>query len=526
MVSRTKTHAVESLLTRFTSASPPADHPDWMDPGEYSSTKFTPRTSAHTESSDFGPSLAAAQMSQTPASPTARPSSHGGEIVPYRPSSGEETLTQQDRRARADAGDLQARLDLIPLDAVEDQLSRRFRTAQPDCSILDSLRGLHGEVAGHIAASTVLEELADTTEQSALTSALVYRYVQAHDLWKDHPAAKSAEAFLDTLDNSDHVKANIVIGTSAQVSKWRNIRQIESAWGPDWFEKIPEHIRDPRWIRPEECSKRTLMQMVQNARRGYSIDESVQHWTAAMKLRTDEETRKQRHITSTRVPYIILDDVRSLNKAGGGGNDIQTDAVTPRDDYEDRLKVELVTPAAAPSKSKRKRCERQLRMSSEDEEDEGAWRVSADGKAMIKRVKNQIVRKPIEDAVPSQDSHTLQADRSTSSSSPAPDHREHSSTSPPCPGTRIARLLDKFVGLYDDIRSHDPDIVRVAGDCCVECRGHVLHVLASLKADVLPSMAALTLVESHVFHPPETSPRRQPTSRRHSIVVDETSDEG
>lgn len=103
-----------------------------------------------------------------------------------------------------------------------------------------------------MAAPTVLEQLADTTEHTALTSALIYRYVQVHDLWKDRPFTKSAVAFLDALDNSDHVKASIVIGTSAQVSKWRNIRQIESAWGADWFEKIPECTRDPRWIRLEE----------------------------------------------------------------------------------------------------------------------------------------------------------------------------------------------------------------------------------------------------------------------------------
>jgi hypothetical protein len=67
----------------------------------------------------------------------------------------------------------------------------------------------------------VLEELADSTEQAALTSALVYRYIQAYSLWKGYPDLKvtSAETFLDSLDNSDYVKANIVIGSSTDLSK-------------------------------------------------------------------------------------------------------------------------------------------------------------------------------------------------------------------------------------------------------------------------------------------------------------------
>jgi hypothetical protein len=163
--------------------------------------------------------------------PTAPPSlSSPRDIVP-RNATQQDIRSQADRRARADASDLQARLDLIPLHVIEDQLSRCFRTAQPNCSILDSLRGADESIAGHRAASTVLEELADSTEQAALTSALVYRYIQAHSLWKGHPDPKvtSAETFLDTLENSDYVKANIVIGSSADLSKQRSLKTIEQA---------------------------------------------------------------------------------------------------------------------------------------------------------------------------------------------------------------------------------------------------------------------------------------------------------
>jgi hypothetical protein len=147
-------------------------------------------------------------------------------------------------------------------------------------------------MAGHRAASTVLEELADSTKQAALTSALVYRCIQAHSLWKGHPDPRvtSAETFLDTLENSDYVKANIVIGSSADprvtsaetfldtlekanivigssadLSKQRSLKIIYEAWGSDWFDKVPKELRDPRWMRAEECSKRLLAQITLNA---------------------------------------------------------------------------------------------------------------------------------------------------------------------------------------------------------------------------------------------------------------------
>lgn len=73
--------------------------------------------------------------------------------------------------------------------------------------IATSYRVGKGEsLKSHQAASVVLEELADSIEQAAFTSALVYCYIQAKSLWKDHldPKVTSAEAFLDTLDNSDY----------------------------------------------------------------------------------------------------------------------------------------------------------------------------------------------------------------------------------------------------------------------------------------------------------------------------------
>lgn len=94
-------------------------------------------------------------------------------------------------------------------------------------------RGNDGAASVYDAAATVLEELADPTEQAALASALVYRYIQAHSLWRGHPDANvtSAETFLDNLDNADYVKANIVIGSSADLSKHRSLKGSSRKYG-------------------------------------------------------------------------------------------------------------------------------------------------------------------------------------------------------------------------------------------------------------------------------------------------------
>lgn len=267
--------------------------------------------------SQFRPAPSDTFLSRTAITSAHRPVAlaHSRELVSRRPPR-EDTRSQREIRHRAAAGDLQSRLDLIPLDVVEDQLSRSFRAAQPDCSILTCLKGSYDALPGHRAAKVVLEELADATEQVALISALVFRYVQAHSLWRGHPNRNvtSAEAFLETLDNSDYVNANIAIGSCADLSKQRSVHALSNAWGPDWFEQIPRTLRDPRWIRAEECSKRLLAQITVSARRGYTLERAIDHWTRSMQRRTDESAREKHHIGLPRSPYIILDDVHSLNE--------------------------------------------------------------------------------------------------------------------------------------------------------------------------------------------------------------------
>lgn len=488
--------------------------------------------------------------------PNAPPRPSSTREIVARNATQQDTRSQADRRARADAGDLQARLDLIPLHVIEDQLSRSFRTAQPSCSILDSLRGADESLAAYRAAAAVLEELADSTEQAALTSALVYRYIQAHSLWKGHPDPKvtSAEAFLDTLENSDYVKANIVIGSSADLSKQRSLKTIEQAWGLDWFGKIPQDLRDPRWMRAEECSKRLLAQITLTARRGYSLEKAIDHWTQSIRRRTDESARREHRISLPRSRHIILDDVRSLNERGpnegSSGSPHALHVTLPDSPKDDRLRVELVTafdgalppqkkpdfPAARPSRPPKKRKKNTSEEAVVDSSgDEGAqeadgWRVVADGKEMVKRVKNSLLRKPVEIAPPdlqlSGGSVPPSAQRSAS--------QQHSKRpSPTCDGPAVALLLHKFIDAFQDMPSLDND-PEADHRCCETCRPKVLKAFKVLEEVLKPCAEDLEDVDTHrcantdieTSQVSDISPLKHALVRKHtSVFVTDSSDE-
>ena len=117
--------------------------------------------------------------------------------------------------------------------------------------------------------------------------------------------------------------------------------------------------------------------------------------------RGDENTNKRRRAKAA--PHHLYKGAlhhsgrRSLSEQQRWGQTMRVDDVTSRDDHEDRLKVKLITTAAAVrparSKGKRKRSETGSRVPPAD----GGWRVSADGMAMIKSVRSHLVRKPRED---------------------------------------------------------------------------------------------------------------------------------
>jgi hypothetical protein len=533
MVSLTKSAPVDHLLARFRPAQPEPTTP---------------------------PNLA--PVAVTVATEDTSPSTQGQEIVRYEPSTQRETRSQVDRIARADAGDLQARLDLIDIEAAEQVLAQRFCKHQPDRSILSYLRDPGEGVAPYQAASAVLEELADQTEETALESALVFRYIQAHTLWRGHPspAIRSAEDLVRNLDGSDYVQANIVIGTSAQAGKRKYIRLIEDAWGTRWFDKIPQDMRHPTWVRPEECPKRILTQMVANTKQGLALEVAVEGWAESIQRRNDYGARKTYGIKSKATPYIIPSDVATLNTIVNDEGQARrtSDRFFPDEAKEDRLRVELVPP---PSTSKnvatpptyaegsRPRNRTKKRPVREEEQEEDAvnegWRESADGKAMIKRVRNHLIRKPIEDLheeIPetsnSQPSSPEESQRHFSSqilSEPSPprdpvppSNEQHVHPRPrECEGPALGAGVLKLINLFSELDNP----TYTASRCCDQCRAHVQQVVHCFRVDLKSTADTLANVSTHTFGGDEVSSTQdhgispyKPQRRRNQLVLSDDSD--
>lgn len=67
------------------------------------------------------------------------------------------------------------------------------------------------------AAADILNELADTSENAAIYTAFIWRYIELQQLWDPSHQDKtlhSASAFLDSLDQREFVKRNITLSRS------------------------------------------------------------------------------------------------------------------------------------------------------------------------------------------------------------------------------------------------------------------------------------------------------------------------
>ena len=476
------------------------------------------------------------------------PSTPIQEVVRYQPPTQRETRSQLDRVARADAGDLQARLDLISVDAAEEVLARRFCKHQPERSILAYLREPGDGVAPYQAASAVLEELADKTEDTAFESALVFRYIQAHGLWRGHPssAVQSAEDLVRHLDGSDYVQANIIIGTSVQVAKRNCIRLIDEKWGAGWFEKIPSEMRDPTWVGPEGCSKRLLMNMAANAKQGFILEHVVEGWAEAVYRRNDFGERRRLGIRSKTTPYLLPDDVATLNKIAKDEDRGRrtSDTFFPGDAKEDRLRVEIIAPpstsnkvATPPNYAEGPRPKltttRKKRVREEEQEEDSAeerWKESRDGRWMIKRVRNHLIRKPVEEIAEKESSRSCSPQRpphdasiQSSKASPRPTVRPLE-----CEGPAFGAGMRKMLGLFSELENP----MYTAARCCDRCRGPLQQALRCLQGYLEPIIDDLESISTHAFGDDEASSTQdhgisplKPRGQRNHIFLSDDSDD-
>lgn len=485
----------------------------------------------------------------TPPAPTAvmvagpaeltSPPTQGNEVVRYDPSSQHQTRSQQKRVAAADGGDLKERLNLIPIEAAEDGLRRRYCKHYPERSILEYLQQPGDGVAPHEAVTAVLEDLADETAETASGLALVYRYMQVHEMWRTHPdrTVRSAEDFVEYLDRAGYIRTGLVIGTAAQTAKRNSIRRIEARWGADWFHEVPTSIRDDRWRGPQDLSKNVLGRITTIAEQGRSLESAVQDWTEAIRQRNDMGARRKLDIKGKVTPYLVLADVAIADKGNPNGRTAGLASDLASDEArEERLQAEVVprqplTKSAGPkpdytetprpkTPKKRKRVPAAVPEQDGDggPENDG-WEKSANGRWMTKRVRNQIIRKPVEKADEPDDVHTTSQEdddehhtssrpqteaspvfispSTTQPSPPAPTpHRSpRTPSSKTCAGPTFVRVLRELMKSFSEL----DDAEYVATTFCDCCRTSVTGAVDSITHEARKNMGQLNNVSKHLF---------------------------
>jgi hypothetical protein len=321
------------------------------------------------------------------------------------------------------------------------------------------------------------------------------------------------------------------------------LQVIAREWGSDWFERIPHELRDPMWTRAEDCSKRLLGQVVKNARKGYSFEEAIDHWTRSMKRRINERARVELGIRLPRSRHTILDDVRSLSDKLNE-KDYNRDA--PDSPKHDQLRVELVLPAApntqalkkpdfstaGPPRVPRKRKRNIGELSTANVSIDGD--VEENGIEMVKRVGNSLLHKPIDLTSPGSQvpPNSGSSQRSHPANESAP--RAHRTNfSPTCDGPAVAMLLHKFIGAFRDMPALDND-PEATHRCCNSCRPVALRAFKILENVLLPCAGDLENIETHHYEGEDVdasqlhdiSPHtRARTKRRAILSVQDSSDD-
>lgn len=197
----------------------------------------------------------------------------------------------------------------------------------------------------------------------------------------------------------------------------------------------------------------------------------------------------------------------------------------------------IARPPRPPRKRKRNASEAAVVDSSGDEgEQEGdGWRVVADRKEMVKRVKNSLVRKPVEII----SSEPQLSGRSVPPSAQKPQDvlkvskGQSKRPSPTCDSPAVALLLYKFIDAFYDMPSLDED-PEADYRCCETYRPKVLKAFKVLKEVLKPYAEDLKDVEKHRYDNADIdtsqisdiSPLKHALVRKHtSVFIIDSSDE-
>lgn len=475
------------------------------------------------------------------------------DIVPYQHASANQTGSQVTSLSQVAASDVFAALQTFPIDHVEATLARRYLKRRPDCSVLSYLRDPGDGLTHAQAAADVLEELADGVEDVSTITSLVVRYVQAHRLWADHPnpAVNSLEALLGTVDGVQYVQAGTVIGTSSQLMRARALRMIEKHWGADWFARIPDDMKDPAWSNAGDCSHQLLRLIAANAKQQIPFDVARDAWAESIGRRRDERVRKELRMRCPRSPFIITDDVRSLNQildpAKRGRR--TTDVFYPEEPAEHQLIVELVTagsersapPVTAKSgKRKRQRVQPDVPdLTHPVDNREDGWRISEDGRWRLRRDGNQLLRVPVGSADPPSNQVASFSSGSRENTLGSIDGQAQSaavaSGGDRCRGPTIASCLRQIAEMLAESTQNRSAVATGDTYCCARCDPFV-RPLDGVLGEVTRIVAALGAVTDHhtdksgspcPSRPESVPPTPQlPRSRRWWLSIDSESDGG
>lgn len=474
------------------------------------------------------------------------------DIIPYQHAPANQTGSQVASLSQVAANDVFAALQTFSIDHVEATLARRYLKRRPDCSVLSYLRNPGDGLTHAQAAADVLEELADGVEDVSTVTSLVVRYVQAHRLWTDHPnpAVNSLEALLGTVDGIQYVQAGTVIGTSSQLMRARALRMIEKHWGADWFARIPDDMKDPAWSNAGDCSHQLLRLIAANAKQQIPFSVARDAWASSIARRRDERVRKELRMRCPRSPFIITDDVRSLNQIHDPAKRGRrtTDVFYPEEPAEHQLIVELVTAGskrgAPPATTKSARQKRQRVQPDSldpahpiDNLDNG-WRISEDGRWRLRRDGNQLLRVPVSSAdVPSNQAASFSSGLTENAIDDTDGQAQPAamvSGRDRCRGPAIALRLRQITKMLAE-STQDQSVV-ATGDayCCARCEPFV-GPLSEVLGEVTRIAASLGAVTDH--HPDESGspcsslpdsvpPTPQlPRSRRWWLSLDSESDD-